>query len=355
VGIAPSILELLLAEHKERPLRGRAIVLGLQYVTFGADYLAQRTKAHGVQLADTALELSQAPSLAARRCVSDVYLFRSLGCDSLDSLDFDGREGATLIHDLNRSEIPEDLKGRFDVVYDGGTLEHVFNVPNALLCIHDLLAPGGRIIHSSPMHNWVDHGFIQLCPAFFVEYYGWNLYHVHTLKLHRADLWDFTRGFGTVHEYDPAHLMAHHYGAFDSGIWGIWFTATRTPSATRGRTPVQGRYVTFSLADPTTALDHVQAAGISRVWVYGAGSLGRDLLHECRARGVEVAGFVDSDSSRLGQRYEGLEICGMAGAMARGSHTYLIASVPFMREIADTIFEAHARTGQPCRVFPPMG
>src|SRR5438552_3492021 len=54
--------------------------------------------------------------------------FKMLGAEKVDSLDASGFEGATLVHDLNMP-VPQSLKGRFDVVCDGGTIEHVLNFP----------------------------------------------------------------------------------------------------------------------------------------------------------------------------------------------------------------------------------
>src|SRR5262245_52181276 len=53
-------------------------------------------------------------------------LFRALGADTVESMDASEFEGATIIHDLNLP-IPARLREQFDVVYDGGSLEHVFD------------------------------------------------------------------------------------------------------------------------------------------------------------------------------------------------------------------------------------
>jgi hypothetical protein len=57
--------------------------------------------------------------------------FRLLGAQSVESIDASEYEGATHVHDMNLP-VPRELLGRFSVVHDGGTLEHVFNVPQAL-------------------------------------------------------------------------------------------------------------------------------------------------------------------------------------------------------------------------------
>src|SRR5438445_9908229 len=58
-------------------------------------------------------------------------LFQALGGKRVFSLDASDYEGAEFTHDLNKP-IPTEWRGRFDAVYDGGTLEHVFNFPVAL-------------------------------------------------------------------------------------------------------------------------------------------------------------------------------------------------------------------------------
>uniref|UniRef100_A0A6C0K7R4 Methyltransferase n=1 Tax=viral metagenome TaxID=1070528 RepID=A0A6C0K7R4_9ZZZZ len=54
-------------------------------------------------------------------------LFRDLGYEIVESLDNSAYEGATRIHNMNR-EIPAPV-ARYDYIYDGGTIEHIFNCP----------------------------------------------------------------------------------------------------------------------------------------------------------------------------------------------------------------------------------
>src|SRR5436190_23618464 len=57
----------------------------------------------------------------------DIYadeLLRFLGAKEVVSVDRSGFEGATLLHDLNEP-FPKSLQCSFDLVIDGGTLEHI--------------------------------------------------------------------------------------------------------------------------------------------------------------------------------------------------------------------------------------
>src|SRR5579859_8024188 len=49
------------------------------------------------------------------------FLRAFLGAGSIEALDYSDYEGAQLLHDMNQP-VAEDMVGRFDVVYDGGTL-----------------------------------------------------------------------------------------------------------------------------------------------------------------------------------------------------------------------------------------
>lgn len=94
--------------------------------------------------------------------------FCYLGAESVVSLDASSYEGATHIWDLNRP-IPKSLRGKFDTVYDGGTLEHVFNFPVAIQNLKDLLAIGGTAIMVTPSNNWLGHGLYQFSPELLYQ------------------------------------------------------------------------------------------------------------------------------------------------------------------------------------------
>ena len=98
-------------------------------------------------------------------------LFRAMGAQEVETLDVSAFEGATIVHDLNQP-LPEALHGRFDAVVDGGTLEHVFNVPVAMRNAMDAVAAGGRFYASLPANNYCGHGFYQFSAEFFYRVFS---------------------------------------------------------------------------------------------------------------------------------------------------------------------------------------
>lgn len=77
--------------------------------------------------------------------------------------------GPEQIHDLNEP-LPDDLHGRFDTVFDGGTLEHILNIGQALKNCHMALKPDGYVLHVNPVSQ-INHGFYCVSPGFYRDVY----------------------------------------------------------------------------------------------------------------------------------------------------------------------------------------
>ena len=93
-------------------------------------------------------------------------LFEILGSETIDSIDYSNYEKATIIHDLNEP-VPDSLKGKFTAIVDGGTIEHVFNFPQAIKNCMEMLAVGGHYTGITPVNNTMGHGFYQFSPELY--------------------------------------------------------------------------------------------------------------------------------------------------------------------------------------------
>ena len=91
--------------------------------------------------------------------------FRAAGADRLVSLDASAYQGAEIVRDLN--EPVTDMRCRYDVCVDGGSLEHIFRPDRALANEMGMLRPGGQLIIWTPANNLCGHGFYQFSPEFF--------------------------------------------------------------------------------------------------------------------------------------------------------------------------------------------
>jgi len=168
LGLSKPVLRLLIREASAARLRGPVLTLGRQSIDCSGRTLTKLFAEEGWR--------QQAPGklkdLKAGE-VTDTAFFHSLNIESVSALDRDLAEGATICADLN-TPIPENLHGKFATIIDGGTLEHVFDVPQTLQSIASMLAEDGRVVHISPVNSWVNHGFYQFSPTFFWDFYGAN-------------------------------------------------------------------------------------------------------------------------------------------------------------------------------------
>jgi len=100
-----------------------------------------------------------------------------LDFDRLLSIDLHGTPDAKAI-DLNQ---PVDISERFDIVLNGGTAEHVFNVFQFFKTVHELTRPNGLMLHVMPFRGWLEHGFYCFNPTFYWDLAAANDYAVHIL------------------------------------------------------------------------------------------------------------------------------------------------------------------------------
>lgn len=82
------------------------------------------------------------------------------------SIDIDGSPGSIPL-DLNHDEAPAELVGRYDIVTNFGTTEHVANQLQSFKIIHDLAAAGALMLHVLPASGTPNHGVVSYNPKFF--------------------------------------------------------------------------------------------------------------------------------------------------------------------------------------------
>ena len=105
------------------------------------------------------------------RIVDSDSLFTLCGYD-LDCIDISAARGDEIIADMNQA-LPSELEGQFDVVYDGGTLEHCFNIAQAVKNMALACKVGGFCVNINPL-NVYNHGFYNFSPTFYADFYGCN-------------------------------------------------------------------------------------------------------------------------------------------------------------------------------------
>lgn len=84
----------------------------------------------------------------------------------------------TILFDLNVHEPGPELEGKFDLVMNLGTTEHVFNQLRAFQSLHALTKLGGILYHDLPMAGYMNHALFRYDPLFFRTLVEANPYEV---------------------------------------------------------------------------------------------------------------------------------------------------------------------------------
>ena len=89
-----------------------------------------------------------------------------LGAKKIDALDFSSYEGANILHDMNLP-VQEDMKAKYSLVLESGSLEHIYNFPVAMANCMEMVQEGGHLLIITPVNNIMGHGFYQFSPEVF--------------------------------------------------------------------------------------------------------------------------------------------------------------------------------------------
>lgn len=212
--------------------------------------------------------LSRSPAaarLARENCAfgafAEPFLQACLGADTVEALDYSDYDGAQQIHDLNEP-VPESLAGRFDVVFDGGTLEHIFNFPTAIANLMRMTRIGGRVFMSTPANNFCGHGFYQFSPELMFRVFSReNGFEICTVQLIEARYPspELTRNRAAYVVVDPADLRCRVGLVTKSPVLMLVEARKVREVPLFARPPLQSDYVSAWSAAKTAADDAAHA------------------------------------------------------------------------------------------------
>jgi hypothetical protein len=93
-------------------------------------------------------------------------LLKAFGAKNIDSIDASSYEGATISHNFNEM-IPNELREKYSLFVDFGSIEHIFDVKAVLRNIEGLLKVGGHALILTDANGGCGHGLYQFSPEFF--------------------------------------------------------------------------------------------------------------------------------------------------------------------------------------------
>lgn len=250
MGLIPSFCRLLIMMHKRVRFSGPVLTLGNQDIWASYDELKsffQELDCDYVEpqcvLPHTSALFNRFPLLIqrARSFVHAATFFQMLGIDEYWDLDVSDYEKARIIHDLNFT-IPADFHDKYNLIVDGGTIEHVFDIHRAIENIIRMCKVSGWVIHINPASNFLDHGFYSFSPTFFYDVYSANGFDNLTCYIvqHHSDPKNY---------FDRCRYFEYTYGMSCDELLEpnkkivVFFLARKYANVNKMNIPIQGFYM----------------------------------------------------------------------------------------------------------------
>ena len=126
------------------------------------------------------------------------------------------------------------MQGKYDLLVDGGTMEHCFNIKEVLSNSVRLLKLGGYVHLINPTSGCIDHGFYQFSPTLFLDFFSANGFEEMEMNI--------LVGNKYLINYDSNYLPCDYLG-YD-GL--INFMAKKTKEVDEIRMPIQNYYTKMS-------------------------------------------------------------------------------------------------------------
>ena len=146
MGIAKDAATYLIRLRQRASLAGDVLCLGKQDLYFDYEWLVHKADEMKLSLnPDVKPQISPKQDFKKYGYITDTCFFKAIGFDNVLSMDHSDYEDADIIHDLNSPSLHIDGAGRYSLIVDGGTFEHIFHIPNALTNTFHLLNEGGWI------------------------------------------------------------------------------------------------------------------------------------------------------------------------------------------------------------------
>jgi hypothetical protein len=243
MAITRHLAELILAEHRHRPIGGNALLLGRQLVVMTPDQAQALIEKMGIKQASGAyIDYDKTPHPFGKRLISDASFFSLFSDAVVRACDVSDYEGAELIFNLSDG-VPSSLLGSFDFIYNGSVLDNVFDPAACIRNVSKMLKPNAVVMH----YEGVAHSspaYLKFSADWFFDYYALNGF---------ADFQGYIAAFHDVH-VDP--WAVYEWSAFNSAEAPDQLTmpirlaselmiiavAQNSPGATWHRTPLQNIY-----------------------------------------------------------------------------------------------------------------
>ena len=239
MAITRHLAELILAEHRFLPITGNVLLLGRQEVYMTPGEAVALVRKLGIEPKARA-ETGDFGGGLTHGFISDRSFFSLFSNAKVLTCDVTDHEGADLIFDLS-GDLPLDVLGSFDFVYNGSVFDNVFDPAGCLKNVSRMLCPNGRVMgYEGMVHYRTSFAYIRFSPEWFFDYFAINGFA--DIQCYVASCKDFHRDRWKLYEWSP--YDGEHFAA-DPATEGeliSLFVAQKASNSTVDRMPVQNYY-----------------------------------------------------------------------------------------------------------------
>ena len=234
---------MLAQEHAYRPLTGKFLCLGRQWIRLTHDEAVKVLRDEGVRIPEETIAATRGSIdnysryAIGHNYITDQAFFKLLGLERIYSLDVSEYEKCDIVHNLNR-KIPAELAGQFDFIYDGGTFDHLVDLANCFENVIEMLKPGGRVFQLNAASNFTGAAYISFGPDLFHDYYSLNKFA--DCKVYIAEADDLAQVFDWDMYYFENPTAYQHF--MTRRLQMVLVMAEKASDSTSHEQPVQAQY-----------------------------------------------------------------------------------------------------------------
>ena len=297
-----------------------------------------------------------------------IDLFKIIGFERVHVIDYSDYEGADIICDLNEP-VQLEYYNRFDYIIDGGTLEHIFDIAQAMKNITHMLRVNGIVYHGVPSDGWVNHGFYSISPIFFLDYYASNGFEIpsicmqmeYTDEITKRVVCEYTedlRCFDSEYEINKYMRKSITDQEF-RGFQVICFAQKQKVKEVYY--PIQGRYdeaykskksnIRVRKIDYNNLIKRTNMV-TQTICLFGCGYICDLFLDEVYRHDDEICidTIFDNDVRKTGNIYRGYKICYPTKEKISANKCYLITNVNYAEEIFNQLLDCGVAEQQIIRI-----
>lgn len=183
MAIDHTLLRMFMKMQERYRLSGDIVTIGVQDVMFshesGAEFFRQEKFSY-TPIAENERALRKSKAQTVYEGIFNVKdpmhmhdLFRMLGFRGVASLDAFDADSPTILHDMNKP-IPPQYKGKYDVVFDVGSMEHVFDVKQFVQNCVEMVKEDGVLLIYDALVGWHNECFYNFQTPFFFDVFKAN-------------------------------------------------------------------------------------------------------------------------------------------------------------------------------------